>query len=73
MKRILLGLSVAVGTLVMGLTNASAGTICSDDPVLGLGTPITYTAVISVPGTTTVVYAYGTPKTTTFGFVIGTK
>jgi hypothetical protein len=72
MKRILLGLSVVVGTLVMGLTNASAGTICSDDPVLPVGTPLTYSLTVSIPRTTTIVYAYGTRKTTTFGFVIGT-
>ncbi|HLQ15498.1 MAG TPA: hypothetical protein VK256_06545 [Candidatus Eisenbacteria bacterium] len=72
MKRIFLGLSVAVGTLLMGLTNASAGTFCSDDPVLPVGTPLTYSITVKVPGTTTVVYAYGAPKTTTFGFVLGT-
>jgi hypothetical protein len=72
MKRIFLGLSVVVGTLVMGLTNASASTICSDDPVLPIGTPLHYSITVKVPLTTTVVYAYGTPKTTTFGFVLGT-
>jgi hypothetical protein len=72
MKRILVGLSVVVGTLVMGLTNASAGTICSDDPVLPIGAPLTYSITVKVPGTTTVVYAYGARKTTTFGFVLGT-
>jgi hypothetical protein len=56
----------------MGLTNASAGEICSDDPVLPVGTPLTYSITVAVPGTTTVVYAYGTRKTTTFGFVLGT-
>ena len=72
MKRIFVGLAVVVGTLVMGLTNASAATICSDDPVLPIGLPLTYSITLSVPGTTTIVYAYGTRKTTTFGFVIGT-
>jgi hypothetical protein len=72
MKRIFLGLSVVGGTLVMGLTNASAGTICSDDPELPVGTPVTYSVTVAVGGTPTVVYAYGTPKTTTFGFVLGT-
>lgn len=72
MKRIFLGLSVVVGTLLMGLTSASAAEICSDDPVLPVGTPLTYSITVKVPGTTTVVYAYGTPKTTTFGFVLGT-
>jgi hypothetical protein len=72
MKRIFLGLSVVVGTLLMGLTNASAATICSDDPVLPIGTPLHYSITVKVPGTTTVVYAYGTRKTTTFGFVLGT-
>jgi len=56
----------------MGLTNASAGTFCSDDPVLPVGTPLTYSITVKVPGTTTVVYAYGAPNTTTFGFVLGT-
>jgi hypothetical protein len=72
MKRILLGLSVVVGTLVMGLTNASASTICSDDPTLAVGTPVTYTLKVSLLGGGTVVYAGGTSKTTTFGFVLGT-
>jgi hypothetical protein len=73
MKRILLGLSVVVGTLVMGLTNASAAEICSDDPTLGVGTPVTYSLNVSLLGGGTVVYASGTSKTTTFGFVLGTK
>jgi hypothetical protein len=72
MKRIFVGLTVVVGTLAMGLTNASAGTICSDDPVLPIGTPLTFNITVKVPGTTTVVYAYGARKTTTFGFVLGT-
>jgi hypothetical protein len=56
----------------MGLTSASAAEICSDDPVLPVGTPLTYSITVKVPLTTTVVYAYGTHKTTTFGFVLGT-
>jgi hypothetical protein len=71
MKRIFLGLTVVVGTLAMGLTNASAATFCSDDPVLPVGTPLTYSITITVPRTPTIVYAYGTRKTTTFGFAIG--
>ena len=71
MKRIFLGLSVVVGTLVMGLTNASAATFCSDDPVLPIGTPLTFSIVVSIPHTPTIVYVYGARKTTTFGFAIG--
>ena len=73
MKRILLGLSVVLGTLVVGLTSASAAEICSDDPTLGIGTPVTYSLNVSLLGGGTVVYAGGTSGTTTFGFVLGTK
>ena len=72
MKRILLGLSFVVGALVVGLTNASASTFCSDDPTLGVGTPVTYSLSVSLVGGGTVVYASGTSGTTTFGFAIGT-
>jgi hypothetical protein len=72
MKRILVGLGVVVGTLVMGATSAGAAEFCSDDPTLPVGTPVTYSVVVAVPGTSTVVYAFGTRSTTTFGFVVGT-
>jgi hypothetical protein len=69
MKRILAGFGLAVGMLLMGVVNASASTICSIDPTIGVGTPLHYSINIQVLGTH--VYASGTSKTTTFGGVLG--
>jgi hypothetical protein len=70
MKRILLSLAFAVGMFVAGVTNASASTLCTVDPTLGVGTPLHYSLVVTVNGTH--LYVYGTSGTTTFGGVIGT-
>jgi hypothetical protein len=69
MKRILVGLSVVVGTLVMGLTNASASVYCDVDPTVPVGTPLTYAIAPTISLGTLAVhpYLYGTRKTTTFG------
>lgn len=69
MKRVLVGLCLAVGMLLMGVVSASASTVCSIDPTYKVGTPINYSLDASVLGTH--VYASGTSKTTTFGGVIG--
>jgi hypothetical protein len=69
MKRIFLSLALAVGMLLLGVTSASASTICTIDPTLGIGTPLKYSLNIKVLGTH--VYASGTNSTTTFGGVIG--
>jgi hypothetical protein len=69
MKRILAALSLAVGMLALGITSASAATICSIDPTLRMGTPLHYSVNVSVLGTH--VYASGTSGTTTFGGVVG--
>jgi hypothetical protein len=69
MKRILAGLALALGMLVMGITNASAATLCTIDPTVRIGTPIHYSIDVRVLGTH--IYASGTSKTTTFGGVIG--
>jgi hypothetical protein len=69
MKRILAALVLAVGMLAMGITSASAASICSIDPTLRIGTPLNYSLNLSVLGTH--VYASGTSTTTTFGGVIG--
>jgi hypothetical protein len=69
MKRILAALVLAVGLLAMGVTSASAASICSIDPTLRIGTPLNYSLNVSVLGTH--VYASGTSTTTTFGGVIG--
>jgi hypothetical protein len=53
----------------MGVTSASAASICSIDPTLRIGTPLNYSLNVSVLGTH--VYASGTSTTTTFGGVIG--
>jgi hypothetical protein len=58
-----------VGLLAMGVTSASAASICSIDPTLRIGTPLNYSLNVSVLGTH--VYASGTSTTTTFGGVIG--
>ena len=72
MKRILVGLSVVVGTLVMGLTNASAAVYCDVDPTIPVGT-LTYrlTPTVKVGSLSVHVYVYGTPRTTTFGASLG--
>jgi len=69
MRRVLAGFGLAVGMLLMGVVNASASTICSIDPTLGVGTPLHYSIDVKVLGTH--VYASGTSKTTTFGGVLG--
>jgi len=70
MKRIFLSLALAVGMLLMGVTSASASSLCTVDPTLGVGTPLNYSVSVSLNGTN--VYASGTSTTTTFGGVIGT-
>jgi hypothetical protein len=73
MKRILVGLSVVVGTLVMGLTNASAAVYCDVDPTVPVGTPLTFSIVptVSVGSLSVHAYVYGTQKTSTFGGGLG--
>jgi hypothetical protein len=72
MKRIFLGLSVVVGTLLMGLTSASAAVYCDVDPTIPVGT-LTYrlTPTVKVGSLTVHAYVYGTPRTTTFGAGLG--
>jgi hypothetical protein len=69
MKRILAALALAVGMLAMGITSASASSICTIDPTIGVGTPLHYSLSVSILGTH--VYASGTSRTTTFGGVVG--
>jgi hypothetical protein len=69
MKRILVAAVLAFGMLLMGAISASASTICTIDPTLGVGTPLHYSTSLSLSGTT--VYASGTSSTTTFGGVLG--
>jgi hypothetical protein len=69
MKRILLAAVLAFGMLFLGATSASAASLCTIDPTVGIGLPIHYSLNVSVLGTH--VYASGTSKTTTFGGVIG--
>jgi len=69
MKRILVAAGLAFGMLLMGAVSASASTLCTIDPTLGIGTPLHYSTSISILGTH--VYASGTSSTTTFGGVLG--
>jgi hypothetical protein len=69
MKRVLVAAVLAFGMLLMGAISASASTICTIDPTLGVGTPLHYSTSLSLSGTT--VYASGTSSTTTFGGVLG--
>lgn len=69
MKRILASVAAAFGMLLMGATSASASSLCTIDPTVGVGTPLHYSLNVSVLGTH--VYASGTSRTTTFGGVIG--
>jgi hypothetical protein len=70
MKRILVATGLAFGMLLMGAVSASASTICTIDPTLKAGTPISYSTNLSLSGGTTV-YASGTSSTTTFGGALG--
>jgi hypothetical protein len=72
MKRLFFGMLFSAGLLVAGATNASAAVICSDDPVVPIGTPVHLTANATVTtgllsGT---VYAGSTSRTTWFGIVL---
>ena len=69
MKRILAALALAFGMVAMGVTSASASTLCTIDPTLRIGTPLHYSINLSVLGTH--VYVIGTSHTTTFGGVVG--
>jgi hypothetical protein len=69
MKRILVAAALAFGMLFLGATSASASTLCTIDPTLGVGLPLHYSLNVSVLGTH--VYASGTSRTTTFGGAIG--
>jgi len=73
MRRVVLGFAVCAGMLVMGVTNASAGSYCSLDPTLKVGLPVHthVTASLSLLGTSANLYAYNSSKTTTFGGGIG--
>lgn len=74
MKRIFVAISLCAGMLVMGVVNVSAGSYCSLDPTLGVGT-VTYSTslTLSTSSTSTTVYASGTSSTTTFGGGLGLK
>jgi hypothetical protein len=69
MNRILAALALAFGMLAMGVTSASASTLCTIDPTIGIGTPLHYHINVSLLGTH--VYLIGTSHTTTFGGVLG--
>jgi hypothetical protein len=69
MKRILVAATLAFGMLLIGATSASAATLCTLDPTLGVGTPLHYSLNVQILGTH--VYASGTSTTTTFGGVLG--
>ena len=69
MKRIFVAAAIAFGMLLMGATSASASSLCTIDPTLGVGTPLHYSTNVSILGTH--VYASGTGSTTTFGGVLG--
>lgn len=70
MKRIFVAATLAFGMLLMGAVSASASTLCTIDPTLSVGTPLSYSLNLSTSGTH--VYASGTSSTTTFGGVLGT-
>jgi hypothetical protein len=69
MKRIVVAAALAFGMLLMGAVSASASTLCTIDPTLGIGTPLQYSTSVSISGTH--VYASGTSSTTTFGGALG--
>jgi len=64
--RVVVLLAVAIGSLMAGVTNASAGTYCSLDPTVGVGVPVLkYSLKVNVLGSN--VYASSTGTSTTFG------
>jgi hypothetical protein len=69
MKRILVASALAFGLLFAAATSASASTLCTIDPTVGVGLPVHYSLNVSVLGTH--IYASGTSSTTTFGGVVG--
>jgi hypothetical protein len=69
MKRIFVAAALAFGMLLIGASSASASTLCTLDPTLGIGAPLHYSINVSILGTH--VYASGTSKSTTFGGVVG--
>jgi hypothetical protein len=68
-KRVLMGFALAVGMLLIGVTNASASTWCTLDPTIGVGTPVRFNLSVTILGTH--IYAYGDSHSTTFGGVLG--
>jgi hypothetical protein len=69
MKRILVAAALAFGMVFLGATSASASTLCTIDPTIGVGLPVHFSLNVSVLGTH--VYASDTSRTTTFGGVVG--
>jgi hypothetical protein len=69
MRRIVVGLALAIGMLCIGATSASAHTFCSLDPTVGIGTPLNYTLNVYVLGST--VHLSGDARSTTVSGSLG--
>ncbi len=72
MKRLFFAMLFSTGLLVAGAANVSAAVICSDDPVVPIGTPLHLKAdaTVSTGLVSGTVYAGSTSKTTWFGIVL---
>jgi hypothetical protein len=71
MRRIVLGLALAIGMLLTAATGASAHTYCTVDPTLAVGVPgVTLNATAYVLGSD--VYASSGGGSTTYGGSVGT-
>lgn len=71
MKRLLLGVALCIGMLIVGTTSASASVVCSDDPKVGASVPgVKLSTSVSISGSN--VFATSGGGSTSFGFTIGT-
>jgi hypothetical protein len=69
MRRVVVGIALAIGMLCVGVTDASAHTFCSLDPTLGIGTPLKYTVNVYLVGSTA--YLSGNHSSTTVSGSVG--
>jgi hypothetical protein len=72
-RRMLVSTLLAMGLMVIGITNASAHAYCNLDPTYNIGLPVHYSINVHVKTglVSADVYASGTSRTTTFGGGLG--
>jgi hypothetical protein len=72
-RRLLSSTLLAMGLMVIGISNASAHAYCNLDPTYNIGLPVHYSVTVHLNAglVSADVYASGTSKTTTFGGGLG--